>query len=117
MAEPDMKTLGYRIYDAFNARDIAAAEELFAPNFISHALGTVGGLRTSLTSLFTKYPAIHVVVEDLLVEGDKVALRMAIQGVPRVPGRPEPTMMEFFRTENGRVVEVWGAGSGFVARP
>ena len=67
MAEPDMKTLGYRIYDAFNARDIAAAEELFAPNFISHALGTVGGLRTSLTSLFTKYPAIHVVVEDLFL--------------------------------------------------
>ena len=84
MAEPDMKTLGYRIYDAFNARDIAAAEELFAPNFISHALGTVGGLRTSLTSLFTKYPAIHVVVEDLLVEGDKVALRMAIQGVEEI---------------------------------
>jgi len=35
MAETDIKTLGYRIYDAFNARDIVAAEELFAPNFVS----------------------------------------------------------------------------------
>ena len=117
MTASDIKTLGYRIYEAFNARDIAAAEELFAPDFISHALGTVGGLRQSLTSLFTKYPTIHVVVEDLLVEGDKIALRMTIQGLPRVPGQPEPTMMEFFRTQNGRVVEVWGAGSGFAARP
>jgi len=117
MTASDIKTLGYRIYDAFNARDIEAAEELFAPDFISHALGTVGGLRQSLTSLFTKYPDFHVVVEDQLVDGDKVALRMTIQGVPRVPGRPQPTMMEFFRAENGRVVEVWGAGSGFVERP
>lgn len=117
MTASDIKTLGYRFYDAFNARDIEAAEELFAPDFISHALGTVGGLRTSLTSLFTKYPALHVVVEDQLVDGDKIALRMTIQGLPRVPGQPEPTMMEFFRTENGRVVEVWGAGSGFAARP
>jgi predicted ester cyclase len=117
MAEPDMKTLGYRIYDAFNARDIAAAEELFAPDFVSHAAGTVGGVRASLTRLFTKYPDFHVVVEDLLVDGDKFALRMTIQGIPRAPEGPEPTMMEFFRTENGRVVEVWGAGSGFVERP
>ncbi len=76
MTESDIKTLGYRIYEAFNARDIAAAEELFAPDFISHALGTVGGLRQSLTSLFTKYPAIHVIVEDQLVDGDKVVCRL-----------------------------------------
>jgi predicted SnoaL-like aldol condensation-catalyzing enzyme len=117
MTAIDIKTLGYRIYDAFNARDIAAAEELFAPNFISHAAGTIGGLRESLTRLFTKYPDFHVVVEDLLVEGDKFALRMTVHGIPFHPGRSQPTMMEFFRTENGRVVEVWGAGSGFVERP
>lgn len=117
MAEHDIKTLGYRIYDAFNARDIEAAEELFAPDFFSHATGTVGGLRESLTRLFTKYPDFHVVIEDQLVEGDRFALRMTIHGIPRVPERPEPMMMEFFRTRDGRVVEVWGAGSGFVERP
>jgi len=35
-----------------------------------------------------------------------------IHGIPLAPERPQPTLMEFFRTENGRVVEVWGAGSG-----
>jgi predicted ester cyclase len=112
MAETDIKTLGHRIYDAFNARDIARAEELFAPNFVSHAAGTVGDLRKSLTRLFTNYPDIHFVVEDLLVEGDKFALRLTIHGIPLVPERPQPTLMEFFRTEKGRVVEIWGAGSG-----
>lgn len=117
MAEVDIKTLGKRFYEAFNARDIATAEELFAPNFISHAMGTVGGMRRALMSLFAKYPDIHVIIEDQLVEGDRIALRMTVQGLPRVPGRPEPVMMEFFRIENGRVVEVWGAGNDMVARP
>ena len=116
MAESDVKALGYRFYEAFNARDIDAAEELFTPDFVSHAAGTVGGLRTSLTSLFVRHPNIRVVIEDALVDGDKFALRMTVHGIPHAPEGPLPAMIEFFRTENGRVVEVWGAGSGFVAR-
>jgi predicted SnoaL-like aldol condensation-catalyzing enzyme len=116
MSFSDIKTLGYRIYDAFNARDIAAAEELFAPDFISHAMGTVGGLRETLTRLFTRYPDHHVVVEDALVEGDRFALRVTVHGIPGTSEQSLPTMIEFFRTENGKVVEVWGAGSGFPPR-
>lgn len=113
MAENDIETLGYRIYDAFNARDIEAAEQLFAPDFVSHGAGTVGELRKSLTFLFSVCPEVRFVVEDKLVEGDRFALRMTIHGVPLLPGKSQAILMEFFRTENGRVVEVWGTGSGF----
>ena len=50
-------------------------------------------------------------VEDLIAEGDKVALRVAVHGIPTAPGEPLPIIMEIFRIENGRVVEVWGAGT------
>jgi len=51
------------------------------------------------------------VVEDVLVEGDKVALRVTVHGVPTAPGESLPIIMEIFRIENGRVAEVWGAGT------
>jgi predicted SnoaL-like aldol condensation-catalyzing enzyme len=54
---------------------------------------------------------MRFVVEDLLVEGDKIALRVTIHGIPTSPGEPLPIIMEIFRVENGRVMEVWGAGT------
>jgi predicted ester cyclase len=57
------------------------------------------------------FPEKRFVVEDLIAEGDKVALRVTIHGVPTVPGEPLPIIMEIFRIENGRVAEVWGTGT------
>jgi predicted ester cyclase len=56
------------------------------------------------------FPAKRFVVEDLLVDGDKIALRVTVQGIPVAPGQPQPIIMEIFRIENGRVAEIWGAG-------
>lgn len=109
----DVKVVGYRVYEAFNARDIAAVEELFAPNSISHASGISGidGVKKALASLYATFPDIRFVVEDLLADGDKVALRVTIHGVPLDPEQPQPIIMEIFRVEDERVVEVWGAGT------
>lgn len=38
----DNKDLAYRVYDAINAQDIAALEQLFDPHVIRHAAGEVG---------------------------------------------------------------------------
>ncbi len=109
----DIKALASRVYDAFNARDIAAVEELFAPDSISHASGICGtdGVKQALASLYATFPDVRFVVEDLLADGDKAALRVTIHGIPRAPGQPQPIIMEIFRIKHGRVVEVWGAGT------
>ncbi|GHO47592.1 nuclear transport factor 2 family protein [Ktedonospora formicarum] len=44
-------------------------------------------------------------------EGNKVALRVTVHGVPTPPGEPLPLILEIFRIENGRVAEIWGAGT------
>lgn len=113
MTAADMRALGYRVYDAINARDVATLEELFDPNVIRHAAGETGieSAKKSLTSAFTTFPDTRFVVEDLLVDGDKVALRVTVQGIPVAPGQAQPLIMEIFRIENGRVAEIWGAGT------
>jgi len=113
MTAADIRALGYRVYEAINTRNIAALEELFDPQVIRHAAGETGieSVKNAVTNAFTTFPDKRFVVEDLLVEGDKAALRVTVHGVPTAPGQPQPIIMEIFRIENGRVAEVWGAGT------
>lgn len=110
MTAADMKTLASRVYEAINAQDIATLEELFDPQIIRHAMGEVGieSARKAMESAFTTFPDKRFVVEDLIAEGNKVALRVTIHGIPQ---QPPPIIMEIFRVENGRVAEIWGAGT------
>jgi predicted ester cyclase len=113
MTTADIKALASRVYEAINTKDIATLEELFDPNVIRHAAGEVGieSARKATMKAFTTFPDKRFVIEDLIAEGDKVALRVTIHGVPTAPGEPLPIIMEIFRIENGRVAEVWGAGT------
>jgi predicted ester cyclase len=110
MPAADVRNLVYRIYEAINARDIVTFEELFDPHVIRHTAGEIGieSARNALQAAYTALPDQRFVVEDVLVEGDKAALRVTIHGVPQ---QPLPIIMEIFRVENGRVAEVWGAGT------
>src|SRR5258708_958077 len=113
MSTADIRALGYHVYEAINTRNIAALEELFDPHVIRHAAGETGieSVKNAVANAFTTFPEKRFVVEDLLVEGDKAALRVTVQGIPTAPGQSQPVIMEIFRIENGRVIEVWGAGT------
>jgi predicted ester cyclase len=110
MSVEDIRTLVYRVYETINARDIAAMNELFTPDCVSHALErkTRETGETLLNRQFAAFPDTRFVVEDVIVEGDKAALRVTIHGTPQ---QPLPIIMEIFRIEDGRVAEVWGAGT------
>lgn len=105
MTPADIKALAYRIYETVNTRNVEVLRELFDPHCIRHVAGRG---RDNMERLYTAFPNAHFVVEDVIVEGDKVALRVTIQGVPQ---HPLPIIMEQFRIENGRVAEIWGAGT------
>ncbi|MBV9691534.1 MAG: nuclear transport factor 2 family protein [Ktedonobacteraceae bacterium] len=112
MTAADIRTLVYRVYEAINTKNIAALEELFDPHVIRHAAGETGieNAKNAVMSTFTTFPHKRFVVEDVLVEGNKAALRVTIHGVPVERGQPQPIIIEIFRIKNGRVAEV-GAGT------
>jgi predicted ester cyclase len=76
------KDLGFRIiYDFINKNDPVAADDMFADDFVNHSpsLGVSPdreGLKQMIGLLHTAFPDYHMDVEDLIAEGDKVALRM-----------------------------------------
>lgn len=112
MSVEDNRALGYRVYEAINKQDIATLDQLFAPNIVRHAMGEVGREKAheALRNAFVGFPETRFVVEDLIAEGDKVALRVTVHGRPKLPDQSLPMIMEIFRIENGRVAEIWGAG-------
>jgi len=113
MSLTDNRTLAYRVYEAINAQDVTALDELFDPNIMRHAAGEVGIEKApeAMQKAFASGLLKQFVVEDVLVDGDKAALRVTVHGVPVPEGQPLPIIMEIFRFENGRVAEIWGAGT------
>jgi len=111
MSATDNRNIGYRVYEAINNQDYATLEKLFDQQVIRHAAGEIGleKARKAMEKAFESGPK-HFVVQDLLAEGDKVALRVTVEGVSLEPGQSELTIMEIFRIKEGRVAEIWGAG-------
>ncbi|MGW9032419.1 ester cyclase [Streptomyces sp. NPDC055722] len=110
----DVRAIAQRMYEAFNARDLTAAEAIFSTDFVSHPLGTVGvdSVLKVWSGLHTTFPDIQVIVEDMLVDVDKAAVRTTLHGIPAgVEEQAPPSMMEIFRVQDGRIAELWGISS------
>jgi predicted SnoaL-like aldol condensation-catalyzing enzyme len=107
----DVRAIGQSMYAAFNDRDLAAAETIFSADFVSHALGTTGpeAVTRSWSRMIAACPDIQVVVEDMLVDGNRVAVRSTLRGLPVDAGEQRtPVMLEIFRVRQGRIAELWG---------
>jgi len=113
MDPAELRSLGQQVYDAINAHDLATLEQLFAPDVVRHAMGEIGfePARQAVTALFAAAPDTRFQVEDLVAEGDRVALRVTVhRGTPDPTTIPQ-TILEIFRISQGRIAEIWGAGT------
>ncbi|MEP6987073.1 MAG: nuclear transport factor 2 family protein [Chloroflexota bacterium] len=113
MSLAENRALAYRVYDAINQQDVTTLDELFDPNIIRHAAGEVGieKAHEALQKAFAGGAIKRFVVEDVLVDGDKAALRVHVHDTMDESVPPLFIIMEIFRFENGRVAEIWGAGT------
>jgi ketosteroid isomerase-like protein len=94
------------MHDAFNNNDFDAVDEIFAPDFYSHPLDLTGpaGVKAAWQAIRARHPELRTVVEDVMVDGDRVAMRSTLQGA-------SGTIMEIFRVADGRIAELWGVTS------
>jgi steroid delta-isomerase-like uncharacterized protein len=114
-----------RFHDAVNTRDAAvitqAIDELVEPDVLFHApvpTGLTGAqaLRQVWTVLLRAFPDLHVAVEDVVAEGDKVVARNTVTGTHEgeyrgvAPTGKPVSYNEIFimRLAGGRIAEIWG---------
>jgi predicted ester cyclase len=105
--------------EGLNRQNPALVDELCAPNFVFHnASRTIQGLQAYkhfLSQFFTAFSDAHFTTEDLIAEGDTVAVRRTFRGthtgsllgIPPTGRQVAITDMAILRVANGEFVEAW----------
>jgi steroid delta-isomerase-like uncharacterized protein len=101
--------------------NLAVADELYSPNFVCHfILGRewrgVEGIKAAVQSHRTSFPDWNERVDDIIAEGNRVAIRITSTGTQLgkfeglAPTGRKITIQEFhiFRLSGGKIVEQWG---------
>ena len=118
--EEQNEAIIYQVLALIDERNLDAAFELYALDYIYHGPGgqELRG-RDSIRGLWevflAGFPDLHSTVEDMVSEGDKVALRWRIDGTHTgeflgvAPSNAKITLdvTEIFRIADGQLVEAW----------
>ena len=122
--ETSNKATGMRLLDAMNSGDekliAQTVDEIFEPDVKQHSPFEATGVQTIkemvFSALYRAFPDLHITIEDVIEEGDKVVVRDTVTGthLGEFNGLP-PTGRsvsygEIFiiRFANGRIAEIWG---------
>jgi predicted ester cyclase len=110
------------IEEGFNQGRLEIADELTSPELLEHqnfgpdhAPGAEG-VKAVIASLRRAFSDFHLEIEDVVVDGDKVWLRMVGTGTNNGPfmgnpptGRPMRTdVFDLIRVSHGKMIEHWG---------
>ena len=116
------KALARRIWDeVFNERNLALADELIAPDAVNHeappGVPNRGpeSLKAAVTWLSAAFPDLHMAVDDVLAEGDKVVVQTTLSathegpflGIAQTGRRFAQRQVHVLRIADGKVVEHW----------
>ena len=119
------KAVTRRFLEDFKNRHIMeVVDELFAPDAVLH-LPAEGlpegreGQKAIGQAVFAAFPDVHVTVEDVIAEGDRVAERHTARathkgpfmGVPATGKRIYWTENHIYRLKDGRITELWSEWS------
>ena len=115
------KTTARRLVDdLFNNKNYDVIDELFAPDFVEHEeipgidLGR-DGVRQATQMFHAAFPDLHVVIQDVLADGDKVVMREQwtgthqgdFIGLPATGKQVDFSVIDIVRLAEGKLVEHW----------
>jgi len=118
----DYKQMAQRWYgEVMSAGKFEVIDELCSPDIVDHdpLPGTspdLAGLKDAMQQIRTAFPDVQVTADDLIGEGDRLAVRSTMRGTHEgeflgIPGsgkRIEVSAYDFVRFEGDRAVEHWG---------
>jgi steroid delta-isomerase-like uncharacterized protein len=143
MSLEDNKTIVRAFVETvWNRRQLDRSGELVAPDFVDHApmpgqAPGLEGVKRNWAMYLDAIPDFRVTIEELVAEGDKVAVRRSYEGthkgellgIAATGKRLQFGGISIFRLANGRIAEHWeqldrlalmqqlGVVAGPVARP
>ncbi len=106
-----------------NAHSLDALESIFAEDFVDHMassgglyLGGMDGLKRGYATFLNAFPDLHVTVEDMIAEGDKVVAYKTVTGthrgthlgIPPTGKRVQWQNVGIYCIKNGKIAEYWG---------
>jgi predicted ester cyclase len=110
MSEQDTKQIVERYYaEVLNGRNLDAVGDFFADERV------VEGVRKGCFAYFEAFPDLHVALDELIAEGDRVFVRSTMtgthdgpyKGIPPTGRNVSAESAEVFRIEGGMFVGYW----------
>jgi len=124
MSAKENKALMHRFLEEWNkgkASAMAAIDEIYATDFVAHSgssedLRGINAVRQSMKEEFSAFPDLHYTLDDVVVEGDKVAARYTMtgthkgefMGIPATNKKVVVRAISINRIVGGKFVEEWG---------
>ena len=107
-----------RFHEAQNREDWAALDSLVAPGFVHHGEGgdrDWAGWKAGTRDFVAAFPGAQATLEDVVVAGDRVAVRWTGRATHRAPFAGIPATGReltargavFYRVADGRIAEAW----------
>jgi steroid delta-isomerase-like uncharacterized protein len=120
----DRRTIAHEWFEqVWNQGRAEAIERLFAEDGVAHGLVDAegnelrgpAGFKPFFHTFREAFPDLQIVVEDTIVEGDKIAARCVVRGthlghslgLQATRNPVEFTGMTFLRVRDGKIVEAW----------
>lgn len=107
--------------EAWNKGNVGIIDELMASDYARYMSGPAQplnreGQKQRITTFRKALPDLHLIIDDLIAEGDKVVFRITVRGTQQgafmgisPTGKPVTvTAIDIARFVNGKIVEHWG---------
>jgi len=118
MSEQNKQTVRRLMDEFWNKQNFDVADQMFAPDAVYQTDGVTQSyaeVKAAFMQTRHAFPDMCVTVDDLLAEGDKVALRWTALGTHKnefmgiAPTNRQVTMtgLTIYRFSDGRIVQAW----------
>jgi predicted SnoaL-like aldol condensation-catalyzing enzyme len=117
----EFKKKAIRPLEVFNSKGVKEfdqlADELFAPDFILHDPGMPdfgtgpAAIKRFMHRVVENQPDVHIVVDDVIAEGDRIVTRFSVYATDTSTGKPVVTQAICISRFSGeKIVEEWQLG-------
>lgn len=124
MSPEENKELIHRVIEEIiNQGNLNALDDVFASDFVDRSSPAQPpgpeGVKGYVSSVRAGFPDLHVDINDLIAEGDKVVVRTTWRGthqgsyetMPPTGRHVTRTMIQIFRLADGKIIEEWNEGA------